>query len=82
MTDCEVWRKGYADEFYAFTENIMKYIGVQGRQSTVWMIYKMQFNIIKLFFINLYHYTKIMRLEIRFKVNEIKSLSGRRIQLT
>ena len=22
MTDCEVWRKGYADEFYAFTENM------------------------------------------------------------
>ena len=29
MTDCEVWRKGYADEFYAFTENIRREVVVR-----------------------------------------------------
>ena len=29
MTDCEVWRKGYADEFYAFTENIMREVVIR-----------------------------------------------------
>ena len=29
MTDCEVWRKGYADEFYAFTENIKREVVVR-----------------------------------------------------
>ena len=28
MTDCEVWRKGYADEFFAFTENINREVVV------------------------------------------------------
>ena len=29
MTDYEVWRKGYADEFYAFTENIRREVVVR-----------------------------------------------------
>ena len=29
MTDCEVWREGHADEFYAFTENIKREVVVR-----------------------------------------------------
>ena len=29
MNDCEVWREGYADEFYAFTENIKREVVVK-----------------------------------------------------
>ena len=29
MTDCEVWRRGYADEFYAFTENVKREVVVR-----------------------------------------------------
>ena len=35
MTDCEVWRKGYADEFYAFTENIKREVVVRSSRQVI-----------------------------------------------
>ena len=35
ITDCDVWRKGYADEFYAFTENIERTVVVNSSKNVI-----------------------------------------------
>ena len=35
ITDCDVWRKGYADEFYAFTENMERTVVVNNSKNII-----------------------------------------------
>ena len=35
ITDCDVWRKGYADEFYAFTENMERTVVVNSSKHVI-----------------------------------------------